>query len=228
MGIKEAIMNMALDQFKKELKNPNSDVSKKFNSMLYGDSESGDGGLFGKFTDGSMFDEASSGSGGGGSDIIEDTGTSQKYSDVDTKMSKYKRSIPQMVLDNVLPAAGTVARTAGTGLNAYNSLLGNALIAVSNSMGSNGFDNPFAMATALGLGKNAKGAVQGAILGGTGDIVENIGRDIKMEREKERETELLLHEKPPGQFYDSRKQLTKNIYANSADSSNINKNSSGK
>lgn len=221
MGIREAIMNMALEKFTEELGNPNSDLSKKFTSMLYGNEQTGQKGTFDTLSEG----------GNSGGAITEDSGTGRVTTndvDIKAKMKNYKRSIPQMIIDNVLPAGATVARTAGAGLNTYNSLLGDALIAVSNGLGSNGFDNPFAMAAALGLGKKAKGVVQGAILSGVGNIAENVGRDIKMEREKERETELLMREKPPGQFYDSRKQLTKNIYATSGDSSNINKNSVSK
>lgn len=193
-NIKEAIMQMALKEFTKELKNPNSEVSKKFNTMLYGNQTTGEGGLFDKFTDSSMFNNEQ---------------PRRSDDEIEEEMKRYRRNGWQVATDNIIPALGTAARTVGKGMNAYNSLLGDALIAVSNGVQSQGFDNPFAMTAALAAGKKARGAAIDVIGSGLGEIADNVSKDIKSEREKEREAELLLRERPSGQFYDARKQLTK-------------------
>ena len=192
-SMQDAIMQMALNAFKNELKNPNSEISKKFNSMLYGNPQTGEGGLFDKFTNGDMLNEQ----------------PKRSEAEIQEELNHYKRTPRQAISDNVLSSLGTAARTAGKSINAYDSLLGDALLAVSEGVGSKGFDNPFAMTAALGAGKKARGTVNDTLFSGAGKIVEDIGSDIKNEREKEREAELLLRERPSGQFYDARKQLSK-------------------
>ena len=193
-SIKEAIMQMALKQFTNELKNPNSEVSKRFNSMLYGNKQTGEGGLFDKLTDSTTY---------------TDKNPIHSEGEIQQEMQHYKRTPSQAIIDNLMPSLATAADVAGTGIGTYKSLLGDALIAISEGVKSKGFDNPFAMATALGMGKKANGVVQNALFSGSAKILNDVSKDIKKEREKEREAELLLRERPSGQFYDARRQLTK-------------------
>ena len=192
--VKEAIMQMALKEFTKEIKNPNSPVSKKFKGMLYGDPSTGEGGLFEKFTDGSIFDEKSN--------------TKPTEEEISAELSKYKRNAGQAALDNLLQGGGTVAKGAGKVWNAYHGLLGDALLAVTKGVQSQGYDNPFYMSPAVAAGRKALGNI-GEITGDTaGTIMQDVGKDVKSEREKEREVELLLRQRPSGQFYDARRKLT--------------------
>lgn len=192
-SVKEAIMQMAVKEFIKEVKDPNSPVAKKFKGMLYGDPDTGKGGLFEKFTDSSMFDESS---------------TKPNEEEIQTELSKYKRNAGQVALDNLLKGGGTLAKGAGKVWNAYHGLLGDALLAVTQGVQSKGYDNPFYMAPATAAGRKALGGI-GEIAGDTaGTIMQDVGKDIKSEREKERDVELLLRQRPSGQFYDARRKLT--------------------
>lgn len=192
-SIKEAIMQMAIKEFTKELGNPNSSVAQKFKGMLYGDPKTGEGGLFEKFTDGSMFDE-------GSNKPTED--------EIQAELAKYKRKPSQVATDILLQGGGTLAKGAGKVWNTYHGLLGDALLAVTQGIQSQGYDNPFYMAPAVAAGRKALGGI-GEIAGDTlGTIVQDAGKDIKSEREKEREVELLLRQRPSGQFYDARRKLT--------------------
>ena len=204
MNIQQAILDMAMKRFEKELSNPNSEVSKKFQGMLYGDPATGKKGLFDTFTDGSAF-------GNDETDNPLDPDEAQKQTDAAVKeqMEHYKRTPMQTVQDNLLSGLGTGARAAGKGFNIYNSLLGDALLAISQGVKSQGYDNAFAAAPAYAMGRKARGAIGDIALGAVGDILSNTGRDLKYEREKDKETELLLRSRPSGQFYDARKQLTK-------------------
>lgn len=201
--VKEAIMQMALKEFTKELKNPNSPASKKFKGMLYGDPSTGEGGLFEKFTDGSIFDEKSN-----TKPTDEKSNTKPTEEEISAELSKYKRNAGQAALDNFLQGGGTVAKGAGKVWNAYHGLLGDALLAVTKSVQSQGYDNPFYMSPAVAAGRKALGNI-GEIAGDTaGTIMQDVGKDVKSEREKEREVELLLRQRPSGQFYDARRKLT--------------------
>lgn len=184
-------MQMALKQFTKELNNPNSPIAKKFNTMLYGDPNNPDDeGLFGKFTDGSQFDDATE-------------------ENIQNELSRYKRSTGQAIADNVLQGLGTAAKGAGSAWNAYHGLLGDALLASSQAAQSPGYANPFVMVPTIAAGRKAAGQVGGIIGDTIGTILQDVGQDIKSEREKEREVELLLRQHPSGQFYDARRKLTK-------------------
>lgn len=195
MEMEDVITQMATKSFMKELKNPESPIAKKFNSMLYGDKTTGKGGLFEKYMNESMLDNPDK---------------AKTDEQVATEMKNYSRTKGEAALDNTLSGVGTALKAGGNMANLYHGLLGDALIAVSQGLGSQGFDNPFAMATAAGLGKKALGGMTGLGLNAAGDIAQNVGTDIKQNREKNKETELLLRERPSGQFYDARKQLTKN------------------
>ena len=196
MGMEDIITKMAMREFTKELKDPNSLVSKKFNDLLYGNKKNGTPGLFEQYLKEDMYSPSKA--------------AEQSEQAIQADLERYKRTTGQAVIDNILPAVGTALKGTGGAVNAYKSLLGDALLAVSQGLGSEGFDNPFVMGNAAGLGKKATGAIANIGLNAAGDIATGISKDIKNEREKEKETELLLRERPSGQFYDSRKQLTKN------------------
>ena len=199
MGMEEVITQMAQKSFMKELNNPNSPIAKKFQDMLYGNKTTGQGGLFEK-----MLNEAPS-------TITQgDKPVTRSNAEIEAEMQNYKRKTKETVLDNVLNSGGTLLKGAGDMAGGYHNLLGDALLAVSAGLGSQGFDNPFAMTAAAAAGKKAKGMLLQKGLNTLGDVTKEVGSDLKHEREKDKETELLLRERPSGQFYDSRKQLTKN------------------
>lgn len=187
-GLQGAMLDMALGQFKKELKNPNSQVSKKFNGMLYGDPKTGSKGLLDQITDPqNLFSE---------------------NKPVDT--SKYKRKLHEALVDNSLNLIGSAAEGVGKAAGTYQSLLGDALMAITGSYQQGNLINPLAMMPAVAFGHKTKGGVYN-ILGQTaGDILHNTSKDIAYNREKDKQTELLLNEHPSGQYFDARKQLTKN------------------
>ena len=92
-------MQMALKEFTKKLEDPNSEVSRKFNSMLYGNQQTGESGLFDKFTDGSMFNDENS---------------KRTKDEIKKEMQHYKRTPLQMASDIGLP--GSSSRSSPCGL----------------------------------------------------------------------------------------------------------------
>lgn len=199
MGMEEVITQMAQKSFMKELNNPDSPIAKKFQDMLYGNKTTGQGGLFEK-----MLNEAPS-------TITQgDKPVARSNAEIEAEMQNYKRKTKETVLDNVLNSGGTLLKGAGDMAGGYHNLLGDALLAVSAGIASPGYSNPLFMAPAVVAGKKAKGMLWQKGLNTLGDVTKEVGSDLKHEREKDKETELLLRERPSGQFYDSRKQLTKN------------------
>ena len=192
-AIKEAILKMALKQFKRELSTPGSAVAAKFNTMLYGDPANGTPGLFDKFTE---------------YDPKEGIMTEEQ---LQNEIGRYKRNLPQVAAD----VAGTTLSTLGQGVGKTiaggSNLFGNALIAMSKSRAGN-IANP--IAPLLGAAGNVAamgGKIAGGALNTVGKTIGAISNDIKSNREKEREAELLIREHPNGAFYDARRKLTTGV-----------------
>lgn len=203
---------MAIDSFVKELKDPDSELSKKFTGALFGDKEKGTRGIFDDITDADamkgLFTEQDQNT---GQDQAPDR--IRTADEIEATMDKYKRTPLEAFIDNALPTVGKVAKGVGTGVNAYHSLLGDALLAVQKGLQTPGYADPFAMAPLAAAGLKAKGAIAQVAGDTTDSVTHSISNDLKYNREKDRQTELLLDVRPPGQFYDSRKQLTKGQYA---------------
>lgn len=183
-----------MKEFAKELKKPDSPIAKKFRETLFGVNGDGQGGMFEKALNGQFDDKK------------------PRMSDDEVKkaMGSYKRKGWQTVLDNVLPTVGTTVQTIGDVGNVRNSLLGDALLAMSNAIQQPGFANPLPLMPVVAAGKKARGGIEHLLGTGVNTIATDISKDIKHNREKENEAELLLRERPSGQFYDARRKLTTN------------------
>lgn len=205
MGLKEMLMDMALEKFMDELKNPNSPTAQKFDTIMNGDPANGVEGVFDKLTKQMS--------------TIADDDNSQPASaqtinpkDIEALSKNYKRSTGQAVLDNVLRSSGTVLKGAGKGFNIYNSLLGDAMLAMQQSMnGSNAYSSPFFAMTPTALGIKARGAIGETIGDTAGTVLQDVSLDLQGNREKNIQTALMLAGKdgPPSAIFDSRKQMTK-------------------
>ena len=192
MNVKEIVMQLALDQFINELKNPSSNVTKKFNTMLYGDPVTGTKGLFDTFTSYTLPDAV------------------EKEKRVQAELDRYKRSGGQIAGDAALTAASALGKGAGNVISKGSSLLGSAL----SSMGKGGgrIQNPLApILNAAGGALAAGGAAIGGAASTVGNALDAIHKDIVSNREKEREAELLIRERPSGAFYDARRKLTTGV-----------------
>lgn len=194
MGMQELVMEFAMKEFAKELKKPDSPIAKKFRETLFGVNGDGQGGMFEKALNGRFDDKK------------------PRMSDDEVKkaMGSYKRKGWQTVLDNVLPTVGTTVQTIGDVGNVRNSLLGDALLAMSSAIQQPGFANPLPLMPVVAAGKKARGGIEHLLGTGVNNIATDISKDIKHNREKENEAELLLRERPSGQFYDARRKLTTN------------------
>lgn len=207
-GIQQAILEMAMERFGKELKNPNSELSKKFTGALFGDKTNGTRGIFDELTDMDAMKGMLTG---------QDQNASQEQApdkirtaeEIAAAMDRYKRTPLEAFVDNALPTVGKVAKGVGTGVNAYHSLLGDALLAVQKGLQTPGYADPFALAPLAAAGLKAKGAIAQVAGDTTDSITHSVSNDLKYNREKDKETEILLSERPSGQFYDARKQLSK-------------------
>ena len=192
MDVKEIVMQLALNQFINELKNPSSNVTKKFNTMLYGDPATGTKGLFDTFTSYTITDAVQ---------------VEQRIKD---ELARYKRSSGQIAGDAALTAASALGKGAGDVISKGSSLLGSAL----SSMGKGGgqIQNPLApILNAAGGALAAGGAAIGGAASTVGNALGAIHKDISNNREKEREAELLIRERPSGAFYDARRKLTTGV-----------------
>lgn len=201
--LKEAIMKLAMDKFMDELKNPNSMVSKKFNSMLFGDPAAGTPGLFEQ----ELNNLATTVTGGSGKSAPTDK-------EIDDEVARYKRSTGEAIATNGLNVLGEAAGAAGNAYSLYNGLLGDALLAVSGGLKTNGYTSPFFMAPAIAAGKKAKGGIAQVVGNSASNISKGIAADIKNNNEKDRETELLIRQHPNNGFYESRRSLNRNTYDN--------------
>lgn len=207
-GVQQAILEMAMEKFGKELKNPNSELSKKFTGALFGDKTSGTRGIFDELTDADAMKGMLTG---------QDQNANQEQApdrirtaeEIAAAMDRYKRTPLEAFIDNAVPTTGKIAKGVGTGINAYHSLLGDALLAVQKGLQTPGYADPFAMAPLAAAGLKAKGAIAQVAGDTTDSITHSVSNDLKYNREKDKETEILLSERPSGQFYDARKQLSK-------------------
>lgn len=192
-NIQDTIFKMAMNQFEKELRNPSSPIAIKFKTMLYGDPATGAKGIFDEWTNPANYMPPD-----------EKELEAKRQAEID----RYKRTPKQTALDIGFGTAGTLGKGLGDTLSEGSSIFGDALAAMSKSR--NGFGSPFGPLPEL-IGGAAK--VGGKLLGGVastvGNALTNIGKDLKSNREMEREAELLIRERPNGQFYDARKQLSK-------------------
>ena len=210
MDVKEAIMQMAIEQFKKELKDPKSKASKKFSTILYGDPAAGTKGLFDKFTEYEEPTVPVSAPTDAESDAEPELAPDTSERDIDSELERYKRSGLQIAGDVAGEALGTVHKGVGNITKNTGSILGDALIALGQSR--QGYANPLApVATLVGSGMKVGGNVLGGASGILGEAIEAIGKDVRNNREKEREAELLLREHPNGAFYDARRKLTTGV-----------------
>lgn len=210
MDVKEAIMQMAIEQFKKELKDPKSKASKKFSTILYGDPAAGTKGLFDKFTEYEEPIVPVSTPTDAKSDAESELAPDASERDIDAELKRYKRSGLQIAGDVAGEVLGMVHKGVGNITKNTGSILGDALIALGQSR--QGYANPLApVATLVGSGMKIGGNVLGGASGILGEAIEAIGKDVRNNREKEREAELLLREHPNGAFYDARRKLTTGV-----------------
>lgn len=211
--IPQVIVDLALQLFMKEATDPNSKVHK----MIMDKVGNVAGNLVTRALDGSMGQEPQAlenkpGKGASQTGMLDDASGNphgRTEDEMQAEIARYKRTPLQVASDLALPVVGKVVKGGTDIKKGYHSLLGNALMAVSEGMGSSGFSNPFAMAPALAMGQQAKGLVYGIAGDTLNDIARGISTDIKNNREKERDAELLIRERPNGQFYESRRHLTK-------------------
>lgn len=209
-GIQQAILEMAIDKFGKELKNPNSELSKKFTGALFGDKASGTRGIFDEITDADSMKNILTGEQDSSKDKnVQIPDRVRSAEEIAASMERYKRTPLEAFVDNALPTVGKVAKGVGTGVNAYHSLLGNALLAAHKSLQTPGYADPFAFAPVGAAGLQAKGSIAQVAGDTASEALHAISNDLKYNREKDKETEILLSERPSGQFYDARKQLSK-------------------
>jgi hypothetical protein len=225
--VPQVIIDLALQLFMEEATDPNSKVHK----MIMDKVGNVAGNLVTRALDGSMGQEpqalenksgkgtsqsgkgtSQSGKGTSQSGMLDDASGNphgRSEDEMQAEIARYKRTPLQVASDLAFPVVGKVVKGGTDIKKGYHSLLGNALMAVSNGMGSDGFSNPFAMAPALAMGQQAKGLAYGIAGDTLNDIARDISTDIKNNREKERDAELLIRERPNGQFYESRRHLTK-------------------
>lgn len=210
--MEEYLIKLAIEKFiEHELKDPDSMLRKKIDSILHGDND----------------DPGSSGGSGGSG---RSGGSDQRSEeDIQREVNRYKRTVPQMIVDNVLPTVATGIETAGKAYNIDKSLLGEALLrmnhTVSNADAANKMDFS-RFVPAAGYGKKAKGGIVQTITDGTAKAIRDIGNDVRHEREKDKQVELLIRERPAGAYIDSRRKLTpRSTSASSQRSSTVTGNS---
>lgn len=92
---------------------------------------------------------------------------------INKQATLYEKPSLTMKIGNMV---NTGLNTAGDAYNAYNSLLGDSLNAVHNSIASNnnGFSDPFLFASALAAGAKARGIVGSIVAKGLGSIVSTV------------------------------------------------------
>lgn len=196
-NLQDAIMQIALGKFQEELSNPNSPITKKFNETLFGNGKD-DSGLLYKFAS----DNAPS-----------NNVPKRSDEEIAQEMKRYTRKPGEVIRDNVLSGTGRLIKGVGNAYNAYESLLGDALLAVNGAVANNaaasGMANPLILGAVPALGRKARGAIVKEGTDTTSDILNNIATDLKYDSEKRRQTEILLRERPTGKYYDARKQMSK-------------------
>lgn len=198
---KDAVKKLVFKKFTEQLKDPNSEISQEFNKTLHGDKATGKRGILERMSQGEGLEDTPK-------DTPKDTVLSGDQ--LNEAMKKYKRTAGQTAFDLAVPAVGTAAKAGTAAYNVYQSLLGDALLAVSQGLQSQGFDNPMALVPAAALATKAKGAVSATLGDAANTIAQGIAQDVKYNREKDKATELLMSQNPSGQFFDARKQMTKN------------------
>lgn len=129
--------------------------------------------------------------------------------DMEKEIAKYRRTNTEKLIDNLLPTLSKGIKTVGNVWGNYHGLLGNALMAVTNGVQSQGYDNPFFMAPAYSSGVKFRGDTGQQITDAVGDALVDISNDLKFEKEKEKETALLLNHKVPALAIDDRRKLTR-------------------
>jgi len=213
MAIPKFVIDMALKLFIKEALDPNSPVHKMIVEKVGDVAGNMIGSALGMGSNGGKGSPASQGAQGAeGASTDASTGaptSTRSEEEIQAEMLRYRRNPFQMAVDTVLPAAANIAKGAGTAAKGYNSLLGNALMAVSQGLQSPGFSNPFAMAPAMAAGAQAKGLVQEAAGDTIHDTLKYWANDLKSNREKEQNIELLLREHPSGAYYEDKGKTTR-------------------
>lgn len=227
LNLQKAILDFATKQFIKELNKKGSDVNKQFQELLHGESEGegkGKGGLYDTLlqqakaeleknkplTDEEKKQLEEEAKKAAKQEARQEAKQKQlEKAELEKEIKGYKRTTGQAILDNVLQSTGTISKGAGKAFGAYNSLLGDALIAISNGITTPGYSNPLFMMPALAAGKKARGAI-GNIAGDTaGTVFQDVGRDLRYNREKDKMTEMMLKHDLNGASIDALKQLTK-------------------
>ena len=171
-----------------ELNDPNSALRKKFNEMVQ---EKGSELIEG------MFDGLG---GSGGSGGFEEN-HSQEEAD------RYKRKGWQVVMDNLLPSAATVAETIGNDMAIKRSYLGDALLAMSRAdTDPSQMFNGATIARVAGL--KAKGDTLNNIMQGTAKGIRDISSDLKRGREQDKAYDAMVMHRPSGAFFDSQRKLS--------------------
>lgn len=196
----EAMIKQAVKSFEKELENPNSTVYKRFQSILKGDPTKGVRGLYDDMLE-------------PGFGQPQQVSPEEQEKALQDNLGRYKRTAGQKVLDAAGTVTANVAEGAGNAWNMYHDLLGDALLAMSKPQQSQ-YWSPVNEGSMLPyvLGMKAKGGV-GKIVGDTvGKSISEIQKRAAYERERDKETEILLREHPNGLYFDAQRKLSQGQY----------------
>lgn len=121
-----------------------------------------------------------------------------------------------VVTDIIAPVASGALDTTGKSLNVYNSILGNALQAMSqreaaresNPNNKSGL-TPSSYSNMAGAGKVAKGGVLNTVLSGAAKTIDKLTNNVKNSEEIARNRALLINNAPSGAFFNAQIQQQK-------------------
>lgn len=121
-----------------------------------------------------------------------------------------------VVTDIIAPVASGALDTTGKALNVYNSILGNALQAMSqreaaresNPNNKSGL-TPSSYSNMAGAGKIAKGGVLNTVLSGAAKTIDKLTNNVKNSEEIARNRAMLINNAPSGAFFNAQIQQQK-------------------
>lgn len=192
MGMEQMITQFAMKMFEQELQDPNSAVTQRFKDLLFGDSGSVTSAMESMTPEEQKKAERKERS-------REKKAMEKRRQQTDEAYNDYKRTTGEKFMDNALPTAGAVAQTLGNMSGIYNSLLGDALLAVSQANAANGQPLLNDMAPGVAMTMKLKGGLGQALGNGVAQALNGIGADLKTGRDKERNAKLMLDMQGAGQ-----------------------------
>lgn len=197
-----SISKAAVKAFEKELENPKSSLNKQLVDLLNG--TNGQPGIYKNIFEG-LTPKMPTPVANPSSSQPDPAQTEQELI---RNMRRYMKSPAEHVATGVANVAANAASGLGNAFGAANIGLGDAILAMTRSPGN--YVNPGAnAAAAFAAGKTTRGTVGKVIGDSVANTIKSIVGDVDASRERDKQTELLLRERPSGQFFDSRKQLTK-------------------